>query len=309
MKNRLAFLLQTHLPVGTIAALFLLATSPALGLEVSIEENRAERGSIGYVDLHKVFQLFPQTHKAKQSFAEIVRQAEEQVNLRRGELIGLRSELARLTLELELLQKTPIPVPPPPPPPVEVAPSTGAPSGDGAPLRASSSQESAGVVSTPSGEKPLTIHLPGLTTAPILVELPPVSSTETAPSGEGGSPAAAPAAVPVPQGPPAQELAAAAAQARQEQVKALETRIADKKRDLAVKEEEFQKHQTQVEKNLVELESKRTEMLLGKIYVVVQEVARESGVSVVVDKSQILYGQRTVDLTDRVVKRLEGLQL
>ncbi|MEK7745134.1 MAG: OmpH family outer membrane protein, partial [Elusimicrobiota bacterium] len=88
-----------------------------------------------------------------------------------------------------------------------------------------------------------------------------------------------------------------------------ETRLADKKRELAAKEEEFQKHQTQVEKNLIELEGKRTEMLLGKIYVVVQEVARESGVSVVVDKSQILYGQRTVDLTDRVVKKLEGLQL
>ncbi|MEK7743038.1 MAG: OmpH family outer membrane protein [Elusimicrobiota bacterium] len=301
----------------TIAVFLLLAASPALGLEVSIEENRAERGSIGYVDLHKVFQLFPQTHKAKQSFAEIVRQAEEQVNLRKGELIGLRSELSRLTLELELLQKTPIPVPPPPFQPAEVAPSTGAPSGsgerppsgDGAPLRASSSQESTAVVSTPSGEKPLTIHLPGLTTSPILVELPPVSSTGTAPSGEAPAPVEPPAAVQAPQGPTAQELAAAAAQARQEQVRGLETRLADKKRELAAKEEEFQKHQTQVEKNLIELEGKRTEMLLGKIYVVVQEVARESGVSVVVDKSQILYGQRTVDLTDRVVKKLEGLQL
>ncbi|MEK7746801.1 MAG: hypothetical protein AAB576_09055, partial [Elusimicrobiota bacterium] len=140
----------------TIAVFLLLAASPALGLEVSIEENRAERGSIGYVDLHKVFQLFPQTHKAKQSFAEIVRQAEEQVNLRKGELIGLRSELSRLTLELELLQKTPIPVPQlPPSPSAEVVPSTGA----GAPKEPAPA--SLGVLSSPAGERPLSIHLPG----------------------------------------------------------------------------------------------------------------------------------------------------
>lgn len=303
MRNRaaLAFLLQTMTPMAAapaLAAFFLLCAPPVRGLEVSLEENRAERGSIGYVDLHKVFQLFPQTHKAKQSFAEIVRQAEEQVNLRRGELIGLRAEVSRLTLELELLQKTPIPVPPPPPP-AALAPSTA----------------SAVALSTPAaGERPLSIHLPGLTTAPILVELPPVASGGAVLSGSADqissgtfvSSASAPA--PVPQGPTAEELAAAAARGRQEQVNRLESKVAEKKKELAAKDEEFQKHQAQVEKNLLELEDKRTEMLLGKIYVVVQEVARESGVSVVVDKSQILYGQRTVDLTDRVVKKLEGLQ-
>ena len=61
------------------------------------------------------------------------------------------------------------------------------------------------------------------------------------------------------------------------------------------------------EQPLLELENRRSEILLGKIYTVIQEVARENGVGVVVDKNQILFGQNSVDLTEKVIKKLEGL--
>ena len=57
---------------------------------------------------------------------------------------------------------------------------------------------------------------------------------------------------------------------------------------------------------MVDIESKRSEMLLGRIYAAVKETAVESGVSVVIDKTAILFGQGSVDLTDRVLKKLEG---
>jgi Skp family chaperone for outer membrane proteins len=103
------------------------------------------------------------------------------------------------------------------------------------------------------------------------------------------------------------ELAAASARARDARLKEIQEAIDLKRKDLAAKEAEFQKHQSQVEKNLLELESRRSEILLGKIYTVIQEVARDNGVGVVVDKSQILFGQNSVDLTEKVLKKLEGL--
>ena len=83
--------------------LFASFPSTARALEVSLEENRAERGSIGYVDLQRVFQRFPEVQKAKQSFQEIIRQAEDQVNLRKAEVFAVRAEVSKLEIELALL--------------------------------------------------------------------------------------------------------------------------------------------------------------------------------------------------------------
>ena len=99
--------------------------------------------------------------------------------------------------------------------------------------------------------------------------------------------------------------AAEAAKAAQSLVE-LENKLAEKSRALQDKEAEFKTYQAQVEKNLLELEDKKTEILLGKIYRAVQEVAREEGVSVVIDRSQILFGHQAMDLTDKVLKKLKS---
>ncbi|MFA6029937.1 MAG: OmpH family outer membrane protein [Elusimicrobiota bacterium] len=328
----------------SLLAAVALAALPrsARSLEVSLEENRGERGSIGYVDLHRVFQRFPETHKARQSFQEIVRQAEEQVNLRKAELVALRADLSRLILERELLQKTPLAVPAPepakPPETVPAAPApleaklaVAEPPKPEAPKPEATKPEAAQPplpdlklpareeMTLPGMNKPLTINLPGLTTGPVQIE-PPVQEAakpaETPTPAEPPTPAespkpAEPAAVPVLPPPPPQpttaDLEAAALRSRQDRLAILDAQSDAKRKEIAAKEEEALKHQEQVEKNLLELESRRSEILLGKIYTVVQEVARENGVSVVVDKGQILFGQKTVDLTEKVLKKLEGL--
>jgi Skp family chaperone for outer membrane proteins len=390
-----------------------LLSSRCLALEVSLEENRAERGNIGYVDLQKIFKLFPETRKAKESFQEIVRQAEEQINTKKSELLALRAEISKLTLEYELLQKTPIPATPP------QASTSSAPSTPAVALSTPSIKTPTPIVSTPpvsissptlsvstsmavskeiadssaniildaatgrpvvsiststliqaataampstsvegpkittapareviaslpgltpattalpaipplisqeleqrSGQSPLIINLPGATTGP--VPLPPLDerptlSVSTSPaialSTAAASvpmqiaPSTAPAAWRDSMPGPAQSVASQLAKTRLQE---LEEILAMKKKNLGQKESEFKEHQAQVEKNLLDLESRRTEILLGKIYAVVQEVARENGVSVVVDKSQILFGHTTVDLTGKVIKKLETLPL
>ena len=80
----------TTLPkIWIILAAVLAASIPGIpnvsAVEVSLEENRAERGNIGYIDMQKLFKLFPETAKAKQNFEDILRQAEDQVNLKKQE--------------------------------------------------------------------------------------------------------------------------------------------------------------------------------------------------------------------------------
>ncbi|MDX6770434.1 MAG: OmpH family outer membrane protein, partial [Elusimicrobiota bacterium] len=86
----------------TLAALLALClAAPASALELSLEENRAERGSVGYVDMDRLFAASPDAQRAKENFEELVRQAEEEVNTRRAALVRLRQEVDALKAERE----------------------------------------------------------------------------------------------------------------------------------------------------------------------------------------------------------------
>lgn len=290
-----------------LAFALLAAAAPLCAMEISLEENRGERGSIGYVDLQAVFRRFPETQKAKQSYAEIVRQAEEQVNLRKAELIRLRSELANLRSEREAAANAPIFVPPPPTAPApapEAAPQPApAPAKTEEPAKAeapASPDPAAALTGLPgmhSSTEPLKISIPGL----------PEEEMPTAAEVEAAAPqAAAPAPAPQPSAEDLQARAEKELRERDQRVKDLDAAVAAKQKDISDKESGLDDFQAQLEKNLVDIESKRSEMLLGRIYKAVRETALENGVSVVIDKSAILFGQGSVDLTGKVLKRLEA---
>lgn len=61
-----------------------------------------------------------------------------------------------------------------------------------------------------------------------------------------------------------------------------------------------------VERELAEMEERRSLSILGKIYKALEKLAETEGVDVVVDKSSVLYGNATVDLTEKLQKRLRG---
>jgi Skp family chaperone for outer membrane proteins len=85
----------------------------------------------------------------------------------------------------------------------------------------------------------------------------------------------------------------------------IDAAITRKENDLKVKEEELRVFQRAAEKELLEYESHKSEILLGRIYVALKELAVKEEVSVIVDKRNILFGQNAVDLTDKLLKKLE----
>jgi Skp family chaperone for outer membrane proteins len=85
----------------------------------------------------------------------------------------------------------------------------------------------------------------------------------------------------------------------------IDAAIASKEEELKQKEDALRLFQRQVEKELLEYESHRSEILLGRIYLTLKEMAAKEGVSVVVDKRSILFGHSAVDLTDKLLDALE----
>jgi Skp family chaperone for outer membrane proteins len=411
-----------------LAAILATSGSVTYALEISLEENKAQRGNIGYIDIRRIYKLFPGTQKAKESFSEIVRQAEEQVNLKRAELIAMRREIALLKLEQQTLRnKKPAPAAPPAPAPQEatyfssgsVISPTPKPQPKWPPMLISTAtpklQETKAVapvankqldsllqdttaearadsqvqtenlarqalglpaqktqqppvpphlaklaapdaptqvpttepelqglpgMSRPleseleekkpvNSDEPLVINIPGVTDKPIVVSAPegglkeipkgsdkPATSAPTTKTPPAKTePVVAPAPTPTPAPAPAPVTAIvtppqpAPAPRIHVELQQLDLKIKRKEEALAAKEKAFAIYQARVEKNLVDIEGKRSEILLGQIYKAVREVARENEVSVVVDKNQILFGQDSVDLTLKVVRKLEESSL
>ena len=76
--------------------------------------------------------------------------------------------------------------------------------------------------------------------------------------------------------------------------------------DLKRSEDYLRVFQKQAERELLEYESHKTEILLGRIYVALKELAVKEEISVVVDKRNVLFGQPAVDLTGKLLAKLEG---
>jgi Skp family chaperone for outer membrane proteins len=194
----------------------------ASAIELSLKENRVQNGSIGFVDIQRIYKSFPETIKARENLNELMHQAEDQLNLRKAELLRLRSELSTLKIEREFLARTPI------------------------------------LIST---------------------------TTALVPPAQSGNPIT-PGTIP-----PLGEL---------------NSRIAFKAGEIAQREVAFKEQQSLTEKGLVDIESRKTEMLLNRIHKAIQEVAQREGISVVIDKTNVLFGHETVDLTEKVLQFLRG---
>lgn len=313
-----------------LASLLLAASAiPAAAIELSLEENRAERGSVGYVDMQQLFTASPDARRAKDSFEDLVRQAEEQVNARKAELLRLHQDLDGLKVERDSLAvstpaaATPAPEPAPvksipaPAKPVVVPPAATIP--PLAPVTAPAVPEPAAAAPLPAPEAPrpvrppmLSINLPGLATGPLMLEpaapeppkpaapempQPPASVAEPAPLPQPPAPEPEPAPAPA---------AAPAAPNLAQRLMEVDGLIAGKNADIARAEVELAKERLGAEKSLTEVEGRKTDQVLARLYRAISEVAKREGVSVVVEKTTILYGHNAVDLTDKVLKHLRA---
>lgn len=274
-----------HIAALTVA---LLLTAPARAIELSLEENRAERGSVGFVDMQRLFTNSPDAQHAREGFEDLIRQAEERVNLRKAELLKLRLSLEALRAEREAVvasSATVVPAPTPAPTPTPVP----------APAPA------------PAGPTPKTLALPGMTPADTATA-PPAASTAASAGLDGllaakvTTPAVAVATTPAPSAP---TTAAAPAPTLGQRLLELDGKIIALQAEVSRKEGELTREHDDADRGLLDVESRKTDQVLARLYRAITEVARREGVSVVVDKTTILYGHPAVDITDKVLKHLK----
>jgi Skp family chaperone for outer membrane proteins len=304
---------------------FVLGAVPARAIELSLEENRAERGSVGYVDMQRLFKASPDASRAREGLEELVRQAEERVNAKKAELLRLRQDLSAIKIERdELAKSTPtvsIPLPPPPKAPAPKPKPAAAPAPkpappvvavDTTPVTALPPAD-APAVSTQPAPAPLTINLPGLTNGPLNLERPgssPLNPTRAAKPPEAAAP---PAAISAPEPIAPVAVATTTAPAPVPAGPTLAQRLLEYDGRIFAKQSEADRLQGDLdrerlgsERALLDAEGRKTDQVLAKLYRAISEVAKREGVSVVIDKSATLYGHPAVDLTDKVLKQLRG---
>lgn len=249
-----------------IFLLLALAPMEAPALELLLEENRGESGTIGYVDIDRVFKEYSGTTGAREEFISEIKKKEDSVNARKAAIFTLRAELAKLRQEREFALTLP------------------------SLLETQRSVAEAAAVKT----------------APP----PPQVSTETAAVGVStAAPAVLPQGLPGMDGidmpgvskVPVNHFKFSVSTA----VPEIDAALAKKEEELRQKEEELRVFQRMAERELLEYESRKSEILLGRIYVALKELAVKEEVSVIVDKRNILFGQNAVDLTGKLLKRLE----
>jgi Skp family chaperone for outer membrane proteins len=88
---------------------------------------------------------------------------------------------------------------------------------------------------------------------------------------------------------------------------ALEENVLEKKnREISIMQKEYEDKKAQVEKELKEFEESKTLKIMAEFYRIIEELAKEENISIVVEKTNVLYGQSVIDLTGKVKERLRG---
>ena len=224
----------------------ILPSVPARAIELSLEENRAERGSVGFVDMQRLFSASPDSARAKKSFEELVRQAEERLNLKKAEAAKSRLDLEALKVERETLAR---------------------------------STPTAAAAPEPATVSSRTLALPGMTPLEASPTSPPTASTSTLAAPMIG-----------------------VSILQNQRLLELDGRIIGLQADLDRKESEIKRERQEADKGLIDVEGRKTDQVLARLYRAISEVAHKEGVSVVVEKTAILYGHPAVDITDKVLK-------
>lgn len=272
---------------------------PALeagALELLLEENRGESGTIGYVDIDRVFKEYSGTTGAREDFISEIKKKEELLNSKKTPIFTLKAEIAKLRQEREFaltlpsLLETQRSV-------EEAAAATAAAALAQAAAAAAqavqastaavqvsteSVQNSTGTVQAPPA--PQAVVQP-LAATPAVISLP----------GMGGIDMPGIAKVPVTHF----KFSVSTS------VPEIDAALSRKESELAAREDELRSLQRQTERELLEYESRKSEILLGRIYVALKELAIKEEVSVIIDKRNILFGQKAVDLTGKLLKKLE----
>ncbi len=269
--------------------LFLLFFLPVsvFPVEISLEENKAESGTVGYVDIVKVFDRF--TIDYKKAFDMVVAEKQKIIDDRKNELNSLKAKKEKLNFEYQMAKMY-----------EEFNKSLLAEKQISTDTVMSSQTASVNIeISTSNNISQINNSSVYTSTDSVQINLSSSTQTETSDSTRSyESPyIVMPGVGKVPISNYKFSVSSSPADISRS-IEDIDTKISDIEKNISEMKKKF-------DEELNKKAAKDNEYVLKKIYTAIEEVAKKEGVSVVVDKKNILFGRKTVDLTDKVLKKLE----
>jgi Skp family chaperone for outer membrane proteins len=261
----------------------------AAAVEIPLESLTPAR--IGYVDLQKVFDTYPEKSFAEGDLLREIEKRKRELGQRQNLIATIRQQISADQTVLTQAQAgaaVQVPVnnvpdlrPPPPPPPPTPAAST------------STVKTSTTVAVEPYPLEDPLAGLPGHDSG-TLPERTQGSSQLPGMKDSGAKSileTLAASGTPAPLSPDAQT--------------ALQKRIDENKKLLERQIVDFKNFRWNAVADMKVLQTQKTYDVMSKIYAVLQTLARDEGVTLVMDKAYVLYGEDTVDLSDKLIQRLQ----
>lgn len=261
-----------------LTAILALVPAGAGALELLLQENRGESGTIGYVDIDRVFKDYSGTAGAREDFLAEIKKKEDALNSKKTAIFTLKAEMAKLRQEREFALTLPSLL--------ETQRSV---------EQAAAEARAAAAALAAASALPVAASTDTPAAAEIVLSTAAPSALPEALPGMGGIDMPGVARVPVTHF----KFSISTS------VPEIDAALQKKEAETVTREAELRQAQRQAERELLEYESRKGELLLGRIYVALRELAIKEEVSVVVDKRNILYGQDAVDLTGKLLKKLE----
>lgn len=255
----------------TAAILTLLALSAPVALralEIPLE-SFGKGTKIAYVNMHKVFEAYPETEKARLDLTRIIEE-------KRSEISAKKEEIAQLKGEIDFIKRQQTSVDP----------------SDESRAAAAEEKKKEELVPVEDPQAPdATTSLTVPENSPLkFLFSPPDESTSTAEAEEEKP------AVKVSTGGP-QILPG---------IPSLKPQLEEKEADLSRKQADLEAFVGATQQEIKDLEEGKTMTLLARIYKTLEEISAKDGYTIVVDKQNILYGENTVDITESVIWRLSN---
>ncbi|OIN99165.1 MAG: hypothetical protein AUJ51_13210 [Elusimicrobia bacterium CG1_02_56_21] len=267
---------------------FALPALNAGALELLLEENRGESGTIGYVDIDRVFKEYSGTTGAREAFVAEIKKKEDALNAKKALIYALKAEIAKLRQEREFALTLPSLLETQ----RSVAEAVTATAAAIQAVQASTQTVQISTQAVQASTGPVVTEGAALTSTAAPRALP---SALTSLPGMGGIDMPGITRVPV----------SHFKFSISTSVPEIDAALLKKESGLTDKENEMRLFQQETERELLEYESRKSEVLLGRIYIALKELAVKEEVSVIVDKRSILFGQNAVDLTGKLLIKLE----
>jgi len=242
---------------------FILASAARLAaMEIPLE-GFGKAAVLAYVDMHKVFETFPETEKARVELNQII--AEKQ-----ADITGKKEEISTLKAEIGFLRKQM----------GAVMPST-------APKAA---------VETPERNEE-----PSLATALTSLTLPEGSPLKFlfSPPAESTSPVQDPNKV-------AYSTFAPSSPQILPGIPSPGPSLMEKEAQLSKKESDLEVFIGLAEQEIRNMEEGKNMTVMARIYRTLEDISSRQGYSIVLDKSDILYGESAIDITEQLIQKLNA---